>query len=229
MGSSCRERQLIHYVEELGADPDRVWVAPNAVDNDFFHARTADRSSRSGTVRFLFVGRTESSKGIASLLDAWARLRIDGELLIVGSGSLDEVARARVQMSDMPPVRFVSHLDRGELAQAYADADVFVFPSVSDPWGLVINEAMASGLPVITTSAPGAVDDLVVDGDNGFVVPPHDPGPLVEAMRVLATDDRRRLEMGERSRQRIERFQPGDWANGMRDAVLAASGTGVSG
>ena len=127
----------------------------------------------------------------------------------------------------MPPVRSLGHLDRDQLARAYAEADVFVFPSVSDPWGLVLNEAMASGLPVIATSAPGAVDDLVSDGENGIVVPPFDPGALADAMVALASDPARRLEMGERSSSKIRDFEPQTWAEGMREAVLTNAPRGA--
>jgi glycosyltransferase involved in cell wall biosynthesis len=219
-------RASLHYVEALGARSDRVWVAPNAVDNDFFLARAGDRDGRTGPVRFLFVGRLESSKGVAYLLDAWSRVRSDAELLVVGSGSLDAPARLRVANAHMPRVRFLGHLDRDELAAAYADADVFVFPSVSDPWGLVVNEAMASGLPIVASSAPGAIDDLVGDGDNGYVVPPFDPSALTDAMQDLAGDETRRRQMGDRSRARIGHSAPIDWAQGMRQAVLATRHAG---
>jgi len=213
----------LRYLEELGARPERVWVAPNAVDNDRFAKPSGGRAGRTGPVRFLFAGRLESSKGIATLLDAWTRLRGDVELVIVGAGSLDAAARARVAIADMPPVRFAGHLGRDELADAYAAADVFVFPSVSDPWGLVVNEAMAAGLPVIATSAPGAIDDLVIDRDNGRVVEPFDPGPLTGAMQDLADDEELRRSMGMRSRERIARSSPLDWAAGMREAILAVA------
>src|SRR3954463_12408022 len=213
----------LRYVEELGALPHRIWVAPNAVDNDRFTERSGDRIGRTGPVRFLFAGRLESAKGIATLLDAWTRVRTDAELLIVGAGSLDAAARGRVASADMPPVRFVGHLGRDEVADAYAAADVFVFPSVSDPWGLVVNEAMAAGLPVIATSAPGSVDDLVVDGDNGRVVEPFDPGPLTGAMHELADDEGLRRSMGMRSRERIATSSPADWAAGMRQAIVAVA------
>jgi glycosyltransferase involved in cell wall biosynthesis len=127
----------------------------------------------------------------------------------------------------MPLVHSLGHLDRDELARAYAEADVFVFPSVADAWGLVLNEAMASGLPLIATSVPGAVDDLLSGGENGIVVPPFDPGALADAMVALASDPARRLEMGERSSSRIRDFEPLTWAEGIREAVLAAVPNGA--
>jgi glycosyltransferase involved in cell wall biosynthesis len=218
----------LNYVQQLGAPAHRVWVAPNAVDNDFFATRSNREVGRDGPTRFLFVGRLTSSKGLACLLDAWIRVRGDVELLVAGTGPLDALAHSRVAGAAMPPVRLLGHLDREGLAAAYAEADVFVFPSVSDPWGLVINEAMAAGLPVIATSAPGAVDDLVDHNDNGFVVPTLDPGALTAAMQALADDPALRARMGERSRERIAHSRPIDWAEGMRRAVLSAARAKVS-
>ena len=156
------------------------------MDNDYYSAHLEDRSTRTGPARFLFVGRLESTKGVLSLLDAWTGITAEAELTIVGDGSLGERVRERMRRAAMPPVRLLGDLDREDLAKEYARADVFVFPSVSDPWGLVINEAMASALPMITTSAPGAVDDLVVDGSNGIIVAPFDAGELGAAMEGLA-------------------------------------------
>ena len=166
---------------------------------------------------------TESAKGLATLLDAWTHVTADAELLIAGTGSLDDAVRQRVASASMPPVRLLGHQDREQLADRYAEADVFVFPSVSDPWGLVVNEAMAAGLPVIASSAPGAVDDLVEDHHNGLVVPPFEAGRLADAMELLAGDGALRRTMGQRSSERIRRFEPLDWARGMRAAVLSVA------
>jgi glycosyltransferase involved in cell wall biosynthesis len=222
-------RASAEYVRGLGAGDGRVFVAPNAVDNGFYATRAEDRSSRTGPVRFLFVGRLEAGKGVLPLLDAWAGVRAEAELTLVGEGSLGERIRERVARASMPPVRVTGHLDREGIAEQYARADVFVFPSVSDPWGLVINEAMASGLPVVTTTAPGGVDDLVVDGENGIVVAPFDAGSLRAAMDDLARDPERRRAMGMRSGERIAAQTPEAWAAGMREASIAAlalAGTG---
>jgi glycosyltransferase involved in cell wall biosynthesis len=124
----------------------------------------------------------------------------------------------------MPPVSVVGHLERDDLAARYSQADVFVFPSVSDPWGLVLNEAMAAGLPVIATSAAGAADDLVFHGRNGLVVEPFDVAGLAGAMSTLTADPALRGSMGAQSSSIIRGFEPESWAAGMREAVLSVLG-----
>ena len=124
----------------------------------------------------------------------------------------------------MPPVRLLGHVQPEALAAEYEEADALVLPSIHDPWGLVVNEAMAAGLPVVVSSAAGAADDLVTDGWNGFVVPPFDAAALTRALETLAADPGLRLEMGRHSAERIgEGFEPQHWAAGMAEAVLAVA------
>jgi glycosyltransferase involved in cell wall biosynthesis len=208
------------YVTSLGAPGDRVWMAPNAVDNERYRSRSMDREHRRGPVQVLFVGRLDSGKGVLTLLDAWSLVPSGAELTIVGDGPLRERLAARVARSPMPPVRVLGHLERDEIADRYANADIFVFPSLSDAWGLVLNEAMASGLPLVVSSAPGAVEDLVNDGRNGFVVAPLDAAGFANAIGRLATDTDLRARMGAESSSVIRGFEPLDWATGMRTAIL---------
>lgn len=216
------------YVERLGARPERIAVAPNAVDMRFFSAHRRDTRSPVARCKFLYVGRLHSTKGLDTLLDAWRLLRSHlANLTIVGDGPARSHLARRVTLEGLSSVHLTGHLNREALAAEYASADVFVFPSLSDPWGLVLNEAMAFGLPVVTTPAPGAVYDLVTDGWNGFVVPPKDAVALAESMKELAADPIRRAEMGHRSLERIADFDPEQCAKGLaagaRKALLLSA------
>jgi len=208
------------YARALGARGDAIWLAPNAVDNERYRRAAIDRTGRSGPGQVLFVGRLESEKGVLTLLDAWSGIEVPGELAIVGTGSLGASLAERVANEAMPPVRMLGHHGRDELADRYAQADLFVFPSVSDPWGLVVNEAMASGLPLVASSSAGAVADLVQDGRNGFVVEPGDVDALREALSTLIADPAERIRMGRESSTMIDAFTPKAWARGMREAVI---------
>ena len=214
------------YVCLLGGSPERIIRAPNAVDNKFFSKYGyTDRSSRdAGPVRFLYVGRLHPLKGINNLLDAWRQIPAElGMLVLVGDGPLRSDIERRLNDGKLERVDVRGHLDRDELAEEYAASDVFVFPSLSDPWGLVLNEAMAAGLPVITTNAPGAVDDLIADRVNGLVVPTGDPDRLAAAMLKLGTDRAARLAMGRHSFERIQLFSPARCAEGL----VAAARTSI--
>jgi len=110
---------------------------------------------------------------------------------------------------------------RERLAAYYGLADALVFPTHGDAWGLVVNEAMACGLPVICSDAAGCVEDLVQGCGNGRVVPAHDVAQLSAAMAEVAEDDELRLRMGERSRERIRSYSPEICAAGIAQAILA--------
>jgi glycosyltransferase involved in cell wall biosynthesis len=94
-------------------------------------------------------------------------------------------------------------LDEEELAQCYVDADVFALLSRHEPWGVVVNEAAASGLPLVLSDRVGAAHDLLCDGENGFIVPAEDVPAAASALRTLAADPDLRRRMGERSRELV--------------------------
>ena len=141
-------RAALEYVESLGVSPERIVVAPNAVDLSIFSV-DVERRERDGCT-FLYVGRLAAEKGIDVLLDAFDD--VPGELLIAGSGPAEAELRSRTNGR----VRFLGQLSREELPQLYAGADCFVLPSRSEPWGMVLNEAAAAGLPLGRRPRPRA-------------------------------------------------------------------------
>jgi len=175
---------------------------------------------------FLYVGRLVRDKGVFELLDAYARLetglRSNVGLVFAGSGS-DHRELVQRSAKIMPGIiQFLGFVHREELPEIYALAEGLIFPTHSDPWGLVVNEAMACGLPVIVTSVAGCTLDLVQDGWNGFVVPPRDASALARATASLAENPELRMEMGNRSRERIEAYSPAAWAQGILEAAKSA-------
>lgn len=196
------------YARSLGVL--RVETAPNAIDASIFERAAVDRSGRDGC-RFLYVGRLDPEKGLDTLLEAFSE--VPGELVLVGDGTESERLRARANEG----VRFVGALDRDEVVAHYRDADVFVLPSRSEPWGMVLNEAAAAGLPIVATEESGAAHDLI-DG-NGFRVPAGDVDALRRALTELANDAELRARFGHRSLELARRFTPAAWAEGV--ATLA--------
>lgn len=203
------------YARSLGVE--LVEVAPNAVDAGVFERAAVNRSGRP-TCTFLYAGRLDPEKGLDTLLEAFRE--VPGELVLVGRGSDEE----RLRRLAGEGVRFEAAKDRDELVASYRDADVFVLPSRSEPWGMVLNEAAAAGLPLVATEEAGAAHDLI-DG-NGLRVPAGDAGALRDALRRLADDPALRARMGERSRGLARRFTPEAWAEGVvRLAERAAQRT----
>lgn len=169
-------------VVELGADPARTVTAPiTALTPDRMPERP--RSGRDGTTRFLFVGRFIERKGIDVLLDAFARVE-GGELWLVGDGPQRELVGAAAARD--PRIKALGQLQGEPLDDAYRETDVLVVPSLYEPWGLVVHEGLAHGLPVIVTDQVGAGDDLIDHGINGFVVSTGSSEGLAEAMRTIS-------------------------------------------
>lgn len=192
------------YALRLGVPPDRIYNQYLTVDVDWYLAQERHREdwrqevrTRHGVCRddllLVYVGRLVAHKGVDVLIKAVHQLRVEGypvSLLVVGGGKASSTLRLLAK--DMPEVRFAGPVEACETAKFYYAADVFVLPTYDDPWGLAINEAMACGLPVITTTAAGASTDLVTD-NNGMVVEPGDVAGLRCAIRKYL-DDRTLLD-----------------------------------
>ena len=156
-----------------------VRVFANTIDVERWIER-ADRltpAAHEGVV-VLSVGRDVPEKAFDVLRDAAGRA---GTNVAIAMGGLDEE----------------------ELAQCYVDADVFALLSRHEPWGVVVNEAAASGLPLVLSDRVGAAHDLLRDGENGFIVPAEDVAAAASALRTLAADPDLRRRMGERSRELV--------------------------
>lgn len=203
------------YVRALGVPAGRITLAPNAVDLEVFSARVAEARKDRERLRaelglractFLYVGRLAAEKAVDVLLRSFARA--PGELVVIGTGP--EEARYRAQAGDR--VRFLGYLERDRLVPWYAAADAFVLPSRSEPWGMVLNEAAAAGLPLVASEAAGGAHDLIEHGVNGFRVPVDDEAALTAALERLAGNPEFRASAGARSLELARRFTPEAWA-----------------
>jgi glycosyltransferase involved in cell wall biosynthesis len=174
-------------------------------------------------VTFVYVGRLWAGKGLTYLLDAFRQLQRaclgETTLLLVGDGPDEEMLRESCQAESAGNVVFAGFYQADQLPQLYAAADVFVFPTLGDPFGLVVPEAMACGLPVIATNASGEIHGRVEDGINGFIVRPADTQDLVERMTLLARDPGLRTRMGEASVGKVVGQTPDVWAESFERAV----------
>lgn len=175
---------------------------------------------------FLYVGRLWSGKGLDDLFDAYRIVRLrhrDVSLLVVGDG-VDE-GRYRAMAHRLPGVTFAGFVQPRDLPAFYALADALVFPTLGDPYGLVVEEAMAAGLPVICTETAGDIRRRLPDGRAGYIVPASDPGTLAARMEELARDPARRAFFGEAARRAVAPRTHEHWAGDFERfvaAVLAA-------
>ena len=199
------------FVAGIRGRDDDVIVAPQAVEPELFGREVpagevarfrAEHELGDGPL-VLYVGRLVAAKGIGVLLDAWRSVAADGTLVLIGDGELAGVAAARDRVRRLAP------LPRAALVPAYAAAAVFVLPSVptprfTEPWGLVVNEAMFQGTPVVASDAVGAAaGGLVRDGETGLVVPAGNPAALGAALTRLLGDAGLRARLGPAGHQAL--------------------------
>jgi len=209
------------HLVSLGMDPLDVTVLPNSVDVQAFHgaldndvqAELREQYKIGSAFVVLYVGRLSEQKGVNDLVTAVNELDdFDAHLLVIGDGPQRSALKRRIKRELGEDVTFAGKLPNKELPNYYGLADAFVLPTHRDTWGLVLNEAMACETPVVTTTAAGAVGDLVRDGETGLVVPPGSPPDLSRAIKRLATDDDLRTELTRAGLERTREYSPESYA-----------------
>jgi glycosyltransferase involved in cell wall biosynthesis len=210
-----------------GVDPGKVYVAGQAVSPEPF---TAVQPVRKGIPEVLYVGQFEERKGLRDLLAAFTALAgTPARLRLVGNGSL-EAEVVRLASAD-PRVEVVGYRPQERLPAELARARCLVLPSITtaldrEPWGLVVNEAMHAGVPVVVTDAVGAAaGGLVRDGRNGCVVPEGDPEALGAAIRALTADADLAARLGAQARADVRAFSHRAMADAFEAAVEHAVAT----
>jgi len=191
-----------------GIPVEKLKVIPYGADLSLFNLPTDRRKgdSRGGKEKFriLYVGSITQRKGISYLLRAYKHFAGSGTRLTL-VGSLPTDVSAFTSWRDL--FTHVPHVPQKLLPAQYAQADVFAFPALIEGMGLVVLEAMASGLPVITT--PNGPGDIVRDGVDGFVVPIRDVNAIVDKLEYLRTHPEQRFQMGKNARKRAHEYS---WA-----------------
>lgn len=181
-----------------GIAAEKLIVNPYGVDPEAFEPRGAPAH---GPCRILFAGSVGVRKGAPDLLQAFDKMAPGTELHLAGPlepGMSDLIAR-----HDRPGLIVHGPLAFSRLKELYRSSTVFCLPSIEEGFAQVLLQAMASGLPVVTTDVAGGAE-LVLAGENGLIVPVDDPDALADALSVLAGDPDRTWEMGRAARRRIK-------------------------
>jgi glycosyltransferase involved in cell wall biosynthesis len=220
------------FARRYGARDEQLFDLPHFIDFEHYALESAVSTTERDHIRhelglrgvtFIYVGRLWRGKGLKFLLDAFAVLqkRNEGEvsLLLVGDGPEEQELRERCETERVRNVVFTGFQQRDALPKFYAAADVFVFPTLGDPFGLVVEEAMACRLPVISTTAAGEIHDRVEEGVTGFIVPPENSAELLDRMELLTVSAHLRKRLGDGGRRRVEAHHPDRWAEKFEDAV----------
>ena len=222
-------RESRAYLEQLGFPAQAIFQPWDVVDTAFFVEvanRWAQQPSSVGTSEphFLCVSRFVPKKHHAVLLSAYGLYQRQGGswgLRLIGAGPLQaELETAIAQLPDPSQVRLHPFQQLPELAASYAQASAFVLASTSDQWGLVVNEAMAAGLPCLVSSACGCAVDLIEHGVTGWCFDPTRAEQLTGLLhRCARQSPADRAGMVLAARRRLEAFSPESFASGLRQAV----------
>jgi glycosyltransferase involved in cell wall biosynthesis len=223
------------YYQAMGVPSSKINLMPYAVDNERFMdvanrlrtpgARAEARTSMgldAGLPVILYAAKFEPRKRPDDLILAFRQLQQSGvgaQLLMVGSGELEAKLREMVRSLGISDVHFSGFVNQRELPKMYSCSDVFVLPSVNEPWGLAVNEAMCASLPIVLSEEIGCAEDLVQSGFNGATFPAGDVKSLTEALRPLLLDEDYRDAAGRRSLEMIKRWSYKECAAGLRAAL----------
>jgi glycosyltransferase involved in cell wall biosynthesis len=224
------------YLMQLGMSAGRIVLGYNAVDNDFFaenactwRQQPQGRTGLPSVPYFLTVCRFVPEKNLVRLIKAFARYRahcdrgVAWDLVLCGDGPLAfQIEQVIAESCCSPAIHRPGFLQSDALSRWYAHAGAFVLPSVSEPWGLVVNEAAASGLPLLVSSLAGCAPVLVPqpDGMTGSQFDPFDVDAIAQKLAWMAAlPDRDRCAMGKKAAETVSRWGPDRFAQGVLEAI----------
>ena len=219
------------YLVEHGAKPERIAVGFNTVDINFFIRRAEEFRRSDGLKRLrkdypgriiLYVGRFLNFKGADLLLDALSQMKGQGwTCLLIGWGP--EEKRLREQCASLKlkdKVQFIDYFPAEKLVEYYVLARVLVVPSRVEPWGLVVNEGMACGTPVVVSNGAGSSLDLIEEGETGFRYPCNQTMKLAEILDHIMRDDALCQTISKNALGKIRNYTPEYYAQNLMKAMF---------
>lgn len=197
------------YLAHYGAHKERIFIYPfTSLREKDISATPAkheekillrDKLGISGSKVVLCVGQFIHRKGFDTVIDAWAQVPKDFTLIIVGSGPDRIKYENMIADRQLSNIKIVGFQSKQMLKQYYRAADLFLMPTREDIWGLVINEAMAQGLPILTTDKALSAHELVTEGRNGFFISPDNKDRMAQKLGEMLSDIKMLTHMGEQS------------------------------
>jgi glycosyltransferase involved in cell wall biosynthesis len=214
-----------YLTDVLGADPNCVFVHPYEVASPhlLFESQQQLDLAKAKKPVFITVGQLIPRKGIDLLLEACMLLKSQGlndyTVWIAGKGPQQEELEAKTEQAGLSEqIKFLGWVDYSSLGYYFSAADVFVFPTLADTWGLVTLEAMAIGKPAICSQYAGTAE-MVADGENGYVIDPKRPQMLADKMKVFIQRPELAIAMGEKAKQSMSRYSPEVVAQSLQSVV----------
>lgn len=226
-GFFCYGSKSAEYILKLGMKPEHILVENNSVDNNKISEihtealKTREIVKNSYQLRkynFIYVGRLIDVKNLDNLLAAYKPFALsDWGLIVLGDGSQESKLKKYKNDNSLEGICFIEGQPWFDVPKILALADVFILPSYSEPWGLVVNEAMACGLPVIVSNKCGSAYDVVKEGINGYTFDPYNIDELTFVFKKFVDNPEKIIPFGQQSKEIIKRFSPENVAQEMYD------------
>lgn len=221
------------FYRAMGVPGERIFLVPYAVDNERFAASATlaaaaklDLKAKFGIPPdhpvLLYASKLVARKHPAQVIQAVAKLQSEGLklcTLFVGSGEEEAELQQLAAELKVADVIFAGFINQAKLPQVMGISDVFVLPAENEPWGLVVNEAMSAGLPVIVGKDVGCAADLVSVGETGYTCVAGDVASLVSVLRPIISDCSVRKTMADNARRRISKWSFNECCDGLRAAL----------
>jgi len=217
----------VKWLEELGLSGNRCRTGCDVVDNAFFQRPAGESLGRhpDDAPTLISCIRLLPRKNVFRILECLAGRTSQWKWMIVGDGpERQEIQQRIVELDLAERVTVAGHVPYSELPALYASAHVYIQPSIVEQWGLAVNEAMASGLPVLVSNRCGCREDLVREGINGFTFDPFDESGIADALTRMLERRSEWAPMGEASRSIIASWDVGRFASGFWAACQLAIG-----
>jgi glycosyltransferase involved in cell wall biosynthesis len=216
----------------FGVPDEAIFLAPYCVDNDFFSERAVAQTLNARQLRrdlgirdddtvFLFTAKFIDRKRPLDLIAAATKNRVDSRshVILVGDGALMDACRDEIAANKLTNVHLVGFKNQTELPAFYAAADVLVLPSEYETWGLVVNEAMACGLPCIVSDTCGAAADMILEEKTGFTYPMGKVELLAKLMVFMVNNKEDRLLMGRYAASFVQNFSVASTVSALQNAL----------
>ena len=229
------------YLQELGIAADRIFYGYDVVDNAAYAALAKQGREQGRLIErpyFLTVNRFIERKNLARVIEAWSDYRARAErdfpdqvawdLVLCGAGEEEKNLRAQVEKIGLEGVHFTGFVQQDEVARWMAGAGTFVHAPLQEQWGLVVNEAMACGLPILLARNCGCAPELLEENRNGWTFDPTQADALSERMTYLAHEisEQRRTALGAASRAIIADWPAQRFGAGLLQCARAVNGEG---
>lgn len=222
VGGKAQKRYLI----KLGMPAEAIFLGYNVVGNDTFHPdKIKSLTTPLHKPYFLAINRFVSKKNIPFLISSYAEYsqtvkETAWDLVLCGDGSMRSQIERQIQELGLNKfIHLPGFLQQEELLPYFAHAGCFIHASTHEQWGLVVNEAMAAGLPVLVSNRCGCFEDLVVEGINGFGFDPYDRQQLTNLMLKVSSGEIDLENMSQAALEHIQKFSPDYFARGLIQAV----------